>query len=676
MIAGLFSLTLFSCKNDDEEIVVVPPTLENPDDISMSIGTTATLTFTVNTVGEIASASSNSSSESVATTAIANSIDEINTNGEVVLTVTGLTIGETTITVTIVDRDDQTVSSSVSVSVEEKLADVITAREDLSSLEAALNATQLIETLRGEGPFTIFAPSNSGFDALLSGQGTASLDDLVNNLGVDALSNILQSHLVLGTLNSDDIFDKDVYTSIGGATLTVIDNGEEVLINGAKVVETDIISDNGVIHIIDSVVNLSASSDGLNGFTVTIENISSDPRFFQHGVFNIPIGSSDSNSIQPATGSSEGGVYEFSFYAGPVITSSDSAKLSFALKLEDSFDLFLATDQNGLKLYNNNIPISGDITDQLMLWDANVKDNTSGEDLMGLNPVKVYNGTKYPSAIDLVKVTVSNVNELFTVRIQNVSGASSSPSSISPGVYGVHTVTTPFFATNRSVGEDGLRELALEGDPSVLEATMARNDGVFVPISPGVFAVHGVDVRPALKTGEVDRGQGLESLGEDGNVQQLSTTFSQNSELKKSGIFEIPDGANIAGNLGFGQRYSFTLDNVAPGDYLTIVVKMVQSNDIIYSTPEAGIPLFLDNGRPFNGNASRLMVGYDIGTEKNEYPGAGLNQPIRQLAPDTGGPDDDNTIRRVITNDVDPSEDGFIYRPVGERVKVTITPNP
>ena len=188
-----------------------------------------------------------------------------------------------------------------------------------------------------------------------------------------------------------------------------------------------------------------------------------------------------------------------------------------------------------------------------------------------------------------------------------------------------------------------------------------------MPLSPGVFAVHGSQMRPVLVTGEVDRGVGLEALAEDGNPEALATTLAQNAELDTSGTFGTAP-------IGPGGSYSFTV-NAEPGDHLTIVTMNVQSNDIIYSTPENGIPLYRTNGRPFNGNASRLMVAYDVGTEANEYPGAGLNQPIRQTEPNTGPADPENTVRFILANDISPASDGFIYRPVGERIRVTITPN-
>ena len=550
------------------------------------------------------------------------------------------------------------------------VVDTIAKRDDLSSLEAALEAVNIIETLRTEGPFTVFAPNNAAFNALIAAQEVSDLDGLVTKLGADAVASILQAHVVPQTITAADIRDKDVYNTVSGATLTAtVDvNTGAVRINGADVLETGLIAENGVVHVIDSVVNLSASSDGSGGFTVTIENVSTEPRFYQHGVFSTPVGATAAGPAVPGTDATNGGVYEFTFNAGPVLTAGQRTRLSFVTMLAASNDLFIAPGQDGIELYNANVPITGNISDQVFLWDAGTRNNDTDADDNA--PVALYNGTAYPAAASLVDVTISNVGTLFTVRIANKTGDPAVPNSdLSPGAWGVHTVTAPIFGTDRGAGSDGLKLLAEDGDPTELAATFDRNEGFAVPLSPGVFAVHGSQVRPVLVTGEVDRGVGLEALAEDGDPTALATTLGQNTDLKASGTF----GAAPA--IGPGGSYSFTIDAAEPGDHLTIVTMNGQSNDIIYSTPENGIPLYRTNGRPFNGNASRLMVAYDVGTEANEYPGAGLNQPIRQAAPNTGPIDPDNTVRFMVTNDISPASDGFIYRPVGERIRVTITPN-
>ena len=531
------------------------------------------------------------------------------------------------------------------------IADHVASQENLSSMETALtSATQLTAILESAGPYTAFIPYNEAFAALMDNQQVASVEALVEKLGVEAISNILQAHVVSGLVSLADMRDKDVFTTLSGSTLTVTSpDGTTFLINDANLVETDISTDNGIVHIIDQVVNLSAASDGSKGFTVTVENVSVDKRFFKYGVFDTPV----SGAKGPA---SPGQAYEFSFHAGPIITAGQRTRLSFAAKLTNTYDQFLAPGQDGLLLYNEaGQPLTGDITNLVQVYDASTKDD-SGAEVTGPAPVQ-----EVGPATGIATVTISNQGDLFTVRITNAQAEG----GISPGVYGIHTVNTPLFGLTRSVGSDGLQNLAEDGDPTALSNTMDLNEGFVVPLSPGVFAIHGDQVRPVLVMGEPDRGVGLELLAEEGDPATLGAALAQRADVDSSGII----GEAV---IGPGERYSFTVSGVAPGDRLTLVTMMMQSNDIVYSTPENGIPLFLRNGRPFNGNASKLMVAYDVGTEANEYPGAGAFQPLRGAG---GATDANNAVRRVVTNDVDPSEDGFIYRPVGERIRVTITPN-
>ncbi len=201
-------------------------------------------------------------------------------------------------------------------------------RDDLASLEAALTATELIEPLQGEGPFTVFAPNNEAFTTLLQAQGVTSLEGLIAQLGAPAVTQILQAHVVSGdeALTSDMLLDQNVYESLDGATLTITVQSGQTFVNGALISEADLAADNGVVHIIDEVVNTTAGNDGTNGFTVTIENVSSAQRYFQNGLFNTPVGATDAGPI------GNGQAYEFTFNAGPNILPGDGGtKLSFVV---------------------------------------------------------------------------------------------------------------------------------------------------------------------------------------------------------------------------------------------------------------------------------------------------------------------------------------------------------
>ncbi len=534
------------------------------------------------------------------------------------------------------------------------VVDVVAARDELTSLEAALTATELVTPLNTAGPFTIFAPNDDAFAALLTAQDVADLQGLIDKLGAPAVTDILRAHVVEGKRTSDQILDKQVYSTLDGVTLTVRSEGGKTFINGAEIVTADIEADNGVIHIIDEVVNLSAANDGSNGFTVMIENVSSAQRFFQHGVFDTPVGADNAGPI------TNGEAYEFSFDAGPNILAGDGGtKLSFVSMLQPSQDYFLGTVPNGIPLYVGGQALgsggqAADVTGQVRVWDAGTKfDNGDADPTPG-------SVQQLQEAADLVTVTISSQGTRFTVRIQN----DAANNTFSPGAFGIHTVPTPIFGTDRGAGTDGLKELAEAGDPSVLDATMTRNEGLAVPLSSGVYTINDANTRPFLTTGQAASGA-LEQLAEDGVNGPLFNAIAVDGGIKAKGRFDD--------NIAPGSSITFDVDNVAEGDYLNIITMMIQSNDIVYTSQEVGIPLFV-NGNAFNGNARQYMVAYDAGTEVNEYPGAGPNQPIRGGA--ATGAAEGGTVQRLNTNGQPEAEGqgGFTYRPVEERIRVTITP--
>lgn len=131
------------------------------------------------------------------------------------------------------------------------IAETAAASTDLSTLVTALQAANLVSTLEGDGPFTVFAPLNSAFAAL----DPAVLEGLLEGGNVDLLSRVLTFHVVAGSAaSSTDLFDGQVLTTVEGGTLTVGVNGGGVTIDGASVVTADVEASNGVVHIIDAVL--------------------------------------------------------------------------------------------------------------------------------------------------------------------------------------------------------------------------------------------------------------------------------------------------------------------------------------------------------------------------------------------------------------------------------------
>lgn len=116
------------------------------------------------------------------------------------------------------------------------------------TLVAALNAAGLVETLNGEGPFTVFVPGNPAFDALPPGV----LDALLLPENKEVLAKILSYHVVPGKFMAADITDGEVATLEGQkVTLSTADG---VTVNGANVFQADVVGKNGVAHAIDAVL--------------------------------------------------------------------------------------------------------------------------------------------------------------------------------------------------------------------------------------------------------------------------------------------------------------------------------------------------------------------------------------------------------------------------------------
>lgn len=114
---------------------------------------------------------------------------------------------------------------------------------------AALQAAGLVETLKGKGPFTVFAPTDEAFAKLPK----ADLDALLKDK--KALTAVLTYHVVAGKVMAADVLKiKEAKTVNGASVKVMVKGGNTVMIDNAHVVKTDIVASNGVIHVIDSVM--------------------------------------------------------------------------------------------------------------------------------------------------------------------------------------------------------------------------------------------------------------------------------------------------------------------------------------------------------------------------------------------------------------------------------------
>ena len=144
--------------------------------------------------------------------------------------------------------------SMTTAPADKTIVDIAASNPDFSTLVAAVKAAGLADTLSGPGPFTVFAPTNEAFAKLPAG----TLDSLLKPANKQQLAGILTYHVLPATVMAKDVKPGAVKT-VNGTTFTVsTENGNVILTDGqgnkVKVIKTDIVASNGVIHVIDAVL--------------------------------------------------------------------------------------------------------------------------------------------------------------------------------------------------------------------------------------------------------------------------------------------------------------------------------------------------------------------------------------------------------------------------------------
>jgi uncharacterized surface protein with fasciclin (FAS1) repeats len=134
-------------------------------------------------------------------------------------------------------------------SMSKDIVDTAVEAGSFTTLVAAVEAAGLVETLKGEGPFTVFAPTDEAFAALPEG----TVESLLQPENRDTLVSILTYHVVPGKVMSTDLSNNMMAPTVQGSDVTIMTEGG-VTVNGANVVTADIETSNGVIHVIDAVI--------------------------------------------------------------------------------------------------------------------------------------------------------------------------------------------------------------------------------------------------------------------------------------------------------------------------------------------------------------------------------------------------------------------------------------
>ena len=163
---------------------------------------------------------------------------------------------ESTETAETAEAATETTMAPTETTVADPTMDIVetaTAAGDFTTLVAAVEAAGLVETLQGDGPYTVFAPTDEAFAAALEDLGLTA-DELLAD--TETLASILTYHVVEGEVPAADVvgLDGQAVPTVNGADVEITVDGETVMVNDATVTTTDIFATNGVIHVIDSVL--------------------------------------------------------------------------------------------------------------------------------------------------------------------------------------------------------------------------------------------------------------------------------------------------------------------------------------------------------------------------------------------------------------------------------------
>ncbi|WP_018149261.1 fasciclin domain-containing protein [Henriciella marina] len=131
------------------------------------------------------------------------------------------------------------------------IVDTAASNDSFSTLVTAVTEAGLVDALKGDGPFTVFAPTNDAFAALPDG----TVETLLMDENIDQLQAILKLHVVSGKIKSGDIAEGTTEVeTLGGETIDVVNTDGTITVGGAEVIMADVYTSNGVIHAIDGVI--------------------------------------------------------------------------------------------------------------------------------------------------------------------------------------------------------------------------------------------------------------------------------------------------------------------------------------------------------------------------------------------------------------------------------------
>ena len=367
-----------------------------------------------------------------------------------------------------------------------------------------------------------------------------------------------------------------------------------------------------------------------------------------------------------------GEAYELRFTAGI------GHHVTFASMLVESNDWFFAPVSEGIPLYANGEPVSGDVTSYVRLWDAGTEldQEPAVGDATGVNQPTRTTGAPDPDprvrlvdaagprVASMIRVTLTpGADRTFTLRIENVSTSSTLVTSqgaravtIGPVAWAVHTLAAPLFIEGYPARANGLEELAEAGNADAMSTALRLQRGTAGPLSRGIVVVHR-DAAPLFTAGEADRGEGLEALVEDGDEASVMT-------MDGALALATPLGGTDPAPLVAGQAYEVTF-TAAPGDRVSFATGLASANDWFFAPSPDGIELF-HGPFPRWGDVTSDVRLFDLGTELDEELEVGPNTGTQQPAPGMGRPDRVTTVREVTLDRYE--------SPLARQVRVTLMP--
>jgi uncharacterized surface protein with fasciclin (FAS1) repeats len=148
------------------------------------------------------------------------------------------------------DHAKEKVMNTSTEIIKNDIVDTAVAAGSFNTLVAAVKAAGLVDVLKGEGPFTVFAPTDEAFAKLPKG----TVEDLLKPENLETLQSILTYHVVAGKVMAADVVKLESAKTVQGSAVTIMTKDNTVMLDNAKVIQTDILTSNGVIHVIDTVI--------------------------------------------------------------------------------------------------------------------------------------------------------------------------------------------------------------------------------------------------------------------------------------------------------------------------------------------------------------------------------------------------------------------------------------